>query len=136
MPMAQNMFTNWKRFRYPNKKIFTCLQLLLKCRTYRRSLGGLSLPILIVVHIVILVLILVAILMVALLVVFVFVYFEAHVKALIIAIMVILVVILIAILVVVLVVVLIVAVDEEKIQKIPSNNRHAKKDLMRMMHNM
>ena len=57
-------------------------------------------------------------------------------KALIVALVVVLVVILVVILVVVLVVVIIVVVDDdEKIQKIPSNNNHANKDLMRMMSN-
>ena len=69
---------------------------------------------------------------VALLVVLVLVHFEANVEALIVA----LVVVRVVILVVVLVVVLIVFVDDEKVQKIPSNFNHTNKDLMRMMHNM
>ena len=78
MPMAQNKFTNCKVFSQPNKKIFTCSQVLPKCRTYPRSLGGRSLPILIVVRIVILVLKLVAVIIVALIVVLVPVHFEAR----------------------------------------------------------
>ena len=63
-------------------------------------------------------------------VILVLVHFEAHVKALICA----LVVILVVIFVVILVVVLFVVVDDEKNQKISSNNNHANKDLIRMMH--
>ena len=132
MPMAHNKFTNCKVFSWPNRKICTCSQVLPKCRTYPRSLWGWSLPILIVVRIVILLLILVAVLVVALLVVLLLVHFEANVEALIVA----LVVVLVVILVDVLVVVLIVVVDDEKVQKIPSNFNHTNKDLMRMIHNI